>query len=101
MLAMGILAFEAQAYDSASAGDAAIRERFDAFLVRYGKHYATSDEYEHRLVIFTHNLAKIAARNAKYAGKTQHGITQFADMTQEEFQNRVLMRPPPLPTEKR
>jgi hypothetical protein len=34
-------------------------------------------------------------------GKTQHGITQFADMTQEEFQNRVLMRPPPLPTEKR
>jgi len=102
MLAMVTLAFEAQAYDSASAGDAAIREQFDAFLVRYGKHYAAaSDEYEHRLGIFTHNLAKIAARNAKYAGKTQHGITQFADMTQEEFQNRVLMRPPPLPTEKR
>jgi C1A family cysteine protease len=34
-------------------------------------------------------------------GKTQHGITQFADMTQEEFQNNVLMRPPALPTEKR
>ncbi len=75
MLAMVTLAFEAQAYDSASAGDVAIREQFDAFLVRYGKHYATSDEYEHRLGIFTHNLAKIAARNAKYAVRLSIDLT--------------------------
>jgi len=26
-----------------------------------------------------------------------HGVTKFADMTLSEFEQRVLMRPPPLP----
>lgn len=26
-----------------------------------------------------------------------HGVTKFADMTPSEFEQRVLMRPPPLP----
>merc|ERR1712093_755391 len=84
-----------------SGGDAAIREQFDAFVRRYGKSYASADEAEQRLAIFTQNLAKAAALNIKYEGKTQFGITKFADMSQEEFQSRVLMsNPPPPPTEK-
>jgi hypothetical protein len=62
---------------SASTSDAIVKEQFDDFVGRFGKQYASADEYEHRLSIFTRNLARIAALNAKYAVRRSPAICDF------------------------
>lgn len=42
-----------------------VQEQFASFVARFGKTYADPDEYARRLAIFSHNLARIAERNAK------------------------------------
>jgi len=70
------------------------RIRFDAFREKFGKTYATADELETRFNIFLENLIVIQKLNAKNDGAT-YGITQFADLTKEEFTNQYLMKTPP------
>lgn len=42
-----------------------VQEQFASFVARFGKSYANDrDEYARRLAIFSHNLARIAERNA-------------------------------------
>jgi hypothetical protein len=42
-----------------------VQEQFASFVARFGKTYADDrDEYARRLAIFSHNLARIAERNA-------------------------------------
>jgi len=71
------------------------RVRFDAFKETFGKIYATAEESERRYAIFVENLAVIEALNAKKDGAT-YGVTQFADLTKEEFTNQYLMKTIPL-----
>jgi len=71
------------------------KTQFLAFQKKFNRVYASEAEYNHRFEIFQHNLIRIAQKNALNNGAT-YGVTQFADMTQEEFQSKVLMRPPPL-----
>lgn len=47
------------------------------------------DEYQRRLDIFTAN-AKTALHNAQLDPTAQHGLTQFADLTPEEFRGTFM-----------
>jgi len=63
--------------------------KFDDFLKKFGRNYATNDERELRRSIFNQNLALIVAENAK--GKSyQLGVTSFADLTVEEWRSQYL-----------
>jgi len=44
-----------------------------------------------RLAIYSENVAKINAHNADSTQTYKMGINKFTDMTQEEFESRILM----------
>lgn len=54
--------------------------KFQQFMKKYNKHYSTVDEYNKRYSIFKRNLMTMELRKRSY-----EGITQFADMSKEEF----------------
>jgi len=59
---------------------------FQHFMAKYGKTYATKEEYEARLQIYRQKMAKINAHNANNAGGSYYlKPNKFADMTNEEF----------------
>jgi C1A family cysteine protease len=67
---------------------------FDAWAVHHGKVYATSAEYENRATIFKSNLIKAQRLNIESiqnGGDAVHGVTQFSDLTEDEFRNTYLM----------
>ncbi|GAQ77563.1 hypothetical protein KFL_000010120 [Klebsormidium nitens] len=65
-----------------------VEDKFGAFLVQYGKNY-TGSQYLHRLKVFRDNLVKATLNQLNDPG-AQHGITQFSDLTEEEFQHYYL-----------
>jgi len=66
------------------------RRKFVEFQQRYGKVYATQDEFEHRFRIFSDNLKK-SAQLAKVNPKASFGVNKFSDLTSEEFASTHLM----------
>eukprot|EP00850_Spirogloea_muscicola_P006743 SM000032S12127 [mRNA] locus=s32:592821:594618:- [translate_table: standard] len=58
--------------------------RFQAFLTTYGRNYSSPAEYAHRLAVFTANLVR-AVENQALDPTAVHGITQFSDLTEDEF----------------
>lgn len=65
-----------------------IEARFQAFMKKFGKTYS-GESYLHRLSIFTDNLLKAVEHQALDPGAV-HGITKFADLTEEEFETRYM-----------
>jgi len=68
--------------------------QFAEFTSKYNKVYASSDEFQIRFKVFAENLALIDERNSENiaaGGEAVHGITQFADLTQNEFKATYLM----------
>ena len=68
---------------------------FDDFVSHFGKTYSSdSDEYATRLSNFKITLQVIDERNQEEAltqGDGVHGITKFADLSQEEFEAAYLL----------
>ncbi|KAJ7517604.1 hypothetical protein O6H91_21G031300 [Diphasiastrum complanatum] len=62
---------------------------FEKFVGKHGKVYASAEEYAHRLVVFKKNLVK-AVEHQALDPTAVHGITQFSDLTEEEFENQLL-----------
>ncbi|XP_027159084.1 probable cysteine protease RD19D [Coffea eugenioides] len=58
---------------------------FKSFMEEYEKSYSTHEEYVHRLGIFAKNLIKAAEHQAMDPSAI-HGVTQFSDLTEEEFE---------------
>lgn len=58
--------------------------KFRVFMSDYGKNYSTKEEYIHRLGIFAKNILK-AAEHQMMDPTAVHGVTQFSDLTEEEF----------------
>jgi len=58
--------------------------KFRLFMSDYGKNYSTREEYIHRLGIFAKNVLK-AAEHQMMDPSAVHGVTQFSDLTEEEF----------------
>ena len=59
---------------------------FEQFKADYQKNYYRSGEEEYRKTIFLRNLVRIAEHNAKADKTYEMGVTQFADLTDAEFQ---------------
>eukprot|EP01022_Parablepharisma_sp_SALTPOND_P028565 TRINITY_DN71159_c0_g1_i1.p2 TRINITY_DN71159_c0_g1~~TRINITY_DN71159_c0_g1_i1.p2 ORF type:complete len:423 (+),score=34.69 TRINITY_DN71159_c0_g1_i1:4925-6193(+) len=66
---------------------------FRKFVDEYGKTYASADETEKRKAIFASNYKRINEFNRKNSQVTL-GVNQFADLTDEEFEQLYLQHPP-------
>ncbi|CAH1966754.1 unnamed protein product [Acanthoscelides obtectus] len=65
-----------------------IKEEWQQFKLIHGKTYRSLVEDKHRFSIFQDNVRKIQEHNKKYeSGEVSYAmkVTQFADMTQQEF----------------
>jgi len=77
---------------SAAPVDSDILNAFSTFTTKYGKQY-DEVEYARRVNIFADNLERINKQNAQQilaGGDPVFGITQFADLSQEEFKSMYL-----------
>jgi|EP00519_Triparma_laevis_P007999 C1A family cysteine protease len=86
-LALAALAATAQAL-SEEASSMLLSERFEAFKAEHGKTY-TGAEHKERMAVFEANVEKVAKLNSKLEASGRapvHGVTKFADMTEDEFQ---------------
>ncbi|XP_051120148.1 probable cysteine protease RD19D isoform X2 [Andrographis paniculata] len=63
--------------------------RFKAFVREHGKVYSTREEYLRRLGIFAGNLIR-AAEHQAVDPTAVHGVTQFSDLSEEEFERMYL-----------
>lgn len=60
-------------------------KRFKTFMENYGKRYSTREEYLLRLGIFAKNMLRAAEHQALDPTAT-HGVTQFSDLSEDEFE---------------
>lgn len=77
--------------DSAAAADLLLNAdaHFASFVRDFGKSYSNSEEHDHRLGVFKENLRR-ARRHQELDPTAVHGITQFSDLTPEEFRRSYL-----------
>ncbi|MFS7979925.1 putative cathepsin L [Helianthus anomalus] len=66
-------------------------DQFGAFKSKFGKSYASQEEHDYRLSVFKANLRR-AKRYQKLDPSAVHGVTQFSDMTPEEFRKHLGLR---------
>lgn len=62
---------------------------FSIFKKRFGKTYASDEEHRYRFSVFKANLRR-AMHHQKLDPSAVHGVTQFSDMTPEEFRRNFL-----------
>ena len=65
-----------------------VRQQFDEFKVKFNKTYSSSNEEETRFKIFVSNLEELELTKTKASYST--GVTQFFDLTREEFRTFYL-----------
>jgi len=65
--------------------------KFQDFVTKYSKTYSSEEEFARRFKIFQRFLEIADFRNTQET--SVHGITQFADLTEEEFKDMYLMKP--------
>lgn len=63
-----------------------VQQKFHTFIGEHKKTYSNPSEYARRLATFESNLAMIDAHNSRSDVTYRLGITQFADMDQDEVQ---------------
>jgi cathepsin F len=63
--------------------------KFRGFIRTYGKVYATEEERKFRFKAFRHNLMK-AIEHQALDPTAVHGVTEFSDLTEDEFAARFL-----------
>ncbi|XP_068640130.1 probable cysteine protease RD19B [Aristolochia californica] len=62
---------------------------FTSFLKRFGKRYANAEEHSYRFSVFRANIHR-AWRHQKLDPAAVHGVTQFSDITPQEFEVKYL-----------
>lgn len=62
---------------------------FTIFKKRFGKTYASDEEHHYRFSVFKANLRR-AMHHQKLDPSAVHGVTQFSDMTPDEFRRNFL-----------
>lgn len=70
--------------------DSEFRILFDYFKREYGREYNGDIDESIRFAIFKENMIDVDKKNALYYPTTEYGITQFSDLTQEEFVSQYL-----------
>jgi len=71
--------------------DISDEQKFKNFMKTYDRHYATETEFKNRFNIFKTNLKIYAELDAR-SPHAAFGVTQFSDLSQEEFAEIYLMR---------
>jgi len=59
--------------------------RFGEFILKFDRSYISPAEKLHRFDVFKAGLARIDQLNAEHKGRTTFVVTQFTDLTPEEF----------------
>jgi len=67
------------------------KDLFQEFRLKYNRHYISEKEADFRYTVFQQTLERVEKLNAESKGAV-YGITQFSDMTPEEFENKMLTR---------
>jgi len=67
-----------------------VSEQFQRFKVEHGKSYTSTEEEAHRFQVFQSNLRQISEHNSRPGETWRMAVTEFADLTAEEFRDRVL-----------
>jgi len=83
------------AYATKISPDVAVQ--FTDFQAKYGKSYATTDEFTKRIGIFADNLIRNVKLNAEHVaigGEEVFGVSKFMDLTQAEFKAMYLTATP-------
>ncbi|XP_004519757.1 putative cysteine proteinase CG12163 [Ceratitis capitata] len=62
---------------------------FSKFQIKYNRRYHTALEHQMRLRIFKQNLEIIQELNRNEMGSAKYGITEFADLTTDEYRQRT------------
>ncbi|KAF7234196.1 hypothetical protein EG68_12348 [Paragonimus skrjabini miyazakii] len=68
------------------------RQLYEQFKRDYGKNYANDDD-EKRFAIFKDNLVRAQNYQLHEQGTARYGVTQFSDLTPEEFAAKFLSSP--------
>lgn len=66
---------------------------FKAFVKKYERDYENRVEYEHRFSIFKQNMKKVQFLRETEQGTGVYGASQFADLTEQEFKQRLGLTP--------
>jgi hypothetical protein len=69
-----------------------IDEKFEEFKKTYNKSYKSPIEEAMRKDIFRSNLVEAKRLTELSEGKAQYGVTQFSDLSKEEFAHTYLMQ---------
>jgi C1A family cysteine protease len=72
--------------------DTLLFKKYQKFLVLYEKNYSSLEEINRKFPVFKQNYlkAKLENSNVEQSGKTILGVTEFMDMTSEEFESNYL-----------
>ena len=67
------------------------RNAFDAYCIRFGREYTTTQEYEYRLQNYIQNKERMEARNAKHtSAHFEVNVDAGGDLSPEEFEAQML-----------
>jgi len=66
-------------------------KQFELFKETYNRTYKSPQEEKLRYAIFVDNVLKSEKMTAESKGMTKYGVTQFSDLTSEEFSHRYLI----------
>jgi hypothetical protein len=72
--------------------------KFNEFVIKYEKKYDSLEEFEYRFKVFQSTLARIDEQNAAHraiGGGDVFGVNSLADLTVEEFRQRLMPNMPP------
>jgi len=67
-----------------------LRSEFSDFQTKYGKVYASREEQEKRFNIFKENYGELLKESRSSRRPYTVGVTQFSDLTHQEFKNTFL-----------
>jgi len=84
---------EAKALCGKGVSQAELVAEFKAFKTRFGRVYATADEEASRLANFRDALTRVRDHNAQPGVSFKKALNQFSDMSDAEFEQKVLMAP--------
>jgi len=68
------------------------KELFKVWKQKYNKSYSSELEENSRFNNFRASLHRVRRRQMKITDGATYGLTKFADMSEREFQNKILMR---------
>merc|ERR1719384_479831 len=67
-----------------------VSDQFQRFKADHGKTYRSTEEESHRFRVFQNNLRKISEHNSQPGVSWKMAVTEFADLTAQEFTETVL-----------